>query len=904
MIIHTIGGYNEVGKNMTAVELKDDVIIFDAGFYLPPIVELEEQEREGLMNEKRLRNLGAIPDDTILDKMGLRQKVRAILIGHAHLDHVGAVPYIAGRYNASVLATPFTLQVLKTIMKDEDVQLKNKLKEVQPNSSVTIKGKKYYKADFLNITHSTIQTSLMALHTPEGVVLYANDFKLDNAPQLGKKPNYESIRKIAKEGVKALIVESLYASEERKTPSEKVARSLLEDVLLGVDNNKAGIIVTTFSSHIARLKSIVDLGKKLNRNIVFVGRSLNKYVSAAIQTNLCPFKKKINVWSYRKQMESGLKKVNKNKDQYLVVCTGHQGEPGSVLDRIAKDQLPLKLSARDHVIFSSSTIPVEINIANKSHLEKRIKNKGARIFNNVHVSVLPNTEVVFNGDDGMKIKEIGKIDENEKKALKVPAFDSDFKIKWFDANLIEHDYNGKIFDIHTKSGRRVSITSGHSLFKLDKGKIISEIGDNLQEGDYLAIPKKFSWHRQLDEINIENYLDLSSKHFHKENGYLFFDNISICPLKIKLTKEFAKLLGYYLAEGSAPRHISLVIGKHEKDILEEIKESINKILPSNIHVYERGNSYEIHFGARTLKTIFKKWFGDNAKTKKIPDFVFSSSNEFKINFLGAYINGDGCIDKGEKHFRIRIKTSSKKLASDLLYLFSQINICAKFDHVEKNQRRKIANSQKFTEETVSYVLRIQGANSLTILKDFLVEKFKIKIENHLKDRRCLLQQLPPESFPVEKLNLKEIEPKKTTYLYDIKNYNERCKKKKKHISPELIKNQAVNVTGFTNKIINSDLLFDPIVRIETSDYEGKVYDFEVPGAENFIGGFGGIMLHNSGHAGREDLRDFINMVQPEHIIPAHGDLNKLSALAELASELGYKLGKNCHISQNLQKLKI
>ncbi|MBU1136711.1 MAG: RNase J family beta-CASP ribonuclease [Nanoarchaeota archaeon] len=384
MKIFTIGGYNEVGKNMTAVKINDDVVIFDCGLHLPPIVELEEQERT--MNEKRLRSIGALPEDTILDSLDLRRKVRAILIGHAHLDHVGAVPYIAQRYNADVYGTPFTMQVLKTLIKDEEVNFKNKIREVLPNSSFTIKGKKNYTAELINITHSTIQSTMMALHTPEGVVLYANDFKFDNAPQLGKKPNYEALKRIGKEGVKALVVESLYASEERKTPSEKIARGLLEDVLFATDNKNSGIIVTTFSSHIARLKSIVEFGKKLNRNVIFLGRSLHKYVSAAMQVKLCPFQNDILLVKYRKQVEAVLKKINKNKDKYLIVCTGHQGEPGSILDRIAKNETALDLSSRDQVIFSSKTIPSEINIANKGQLEKRLKKKGARIFNEVHVS--------------------------------------------------------------------------------------------------------------------------------------------------------------------------------------------------------------------------------------------------------------------------------------------------------------------------------------------------------------------------------------------------------------------------------------------------------------------------------------------------------------------------------------
>ncbi len=386
MKIYSIGGYNEVGKNMTAVEVNGDVFIFDCGLYLPPIVELEEIERNASMNEGKLRKLEAVPDDTILDKYNLREKVRAIIPSHAHLDHIGAIPYLAHRYKADILATPFTAQVLKTLIKDANINFYNKIKEIQPNSSCIVIGKKKYKLEFINITHSTLQSSFLALHTDDGVILYANDFKFDNYPQLGKKPNYEAIKRLAKEGVKVLIVESLYAAEERKTPSEKIAKGLLEDVLLGVENKNAGIVVTTFSSHIARLKSIVDIGKKLNRKIVFVGRSLNKYVGAAIKTKLCPFKNDITLASYKKQVFSLLKKVNKNKDKYLVVCTGHQGEPGSILDRIARKELPLQLSRKDHIIFSSSTIPAPINVANKTQLEKRLKQKGCRIFNNVHVS--------------------------------------------------------------------------------------------------------------------------------------------------------------------------------------------------------------------------------------------------------------------------------------------------------------------------------------------------------------------------------------------------------------------------------------------------------------------------------------------------------------------------------------
>jgi len=387
MEIYTIGGFNEVGKNMTAVKTGEDVVLFDCGVHLPAIIKLQEQElQQKTYSEKKLRSIGAVPNDLILDKLDLRKNVRAILLGHAHLDHVGAVQYLGYRYNAPVVGTPFTTTVLKKIIEDDKAKIPNEIKKVNPNSSFTINGKKKLKVEFINITHSTIQTSMMALHTPEGVVLYANDFKLDNTPTMGLPPNYDALKRIAKIGVKALIVDSLYSGSNRKTPSEKVARAMLEEVMLTVQNEKSALFVTTFSSHIARLKSIVEYGKKLNRKIYFIGRSLSKYVGAAIDVNMCPFKNDISISKYRKQVELTLKKVANQRNKSLVVCTGHQGEPGSIMDRLSRKQLPFEFKPNDNVIFSSKTIPTPQNIINKDLMDKRLKKSGIRLFDNVHVS--------------------------------------------------------------------------------------------------------------------------------------------------------------------------------------------------------------------------------------------------------------------------------------------------------------------------------------------------------------------------------------------------------------------------------------------------------------------------------------------------------------------------------------
>lgn len=369
---------------MTALEIGDDVMVFDNGLYLPAIVGVTEREK--IPTEKGMRALGALPDDLYLDRNSLRANVRAILISHAHLDHVGGVPYIAPRYTADVVGTRYTIEVLKVLMSDSRQRIHNHLIPVAPDGTYIVRGKRTYKAEFVNMTHSTIQSAMIAIHTPEGIVLYANDYKLDNSPVFGSKPNYRRIKELARIGVKALIVDCLYAPDDRKTPSEKIAKGLLEDVFFSTDNRNAGMIVTTFSSHIARLKTITELGRQLRREVVFIGRSLNKYVTAAQNIGQAPFRRNIQLLAYKKQVEHVLQRINKNKARYLVVCTGHQGEPGSILDRISRHQLPLTIAANDQVIFSSKTIPTPINEANRAALEQRLRKSRARIFDNVHVS--------------------------------------------------------------------------------------------------------------------------------------------------------------------------------------------------------------------------------------------------------------------------------------------------------------------------------------------------------------------------------------------------------------------------------------------------------------------------------------------------------------------------------------
>jgi len=225
---------------------------------------------------------------------------------------------------------------------------------------------------------------IIAVHTPYGTLIYANDFKLDNAPTLGEKPNFKRLKQLGEQGVKALIVDSLYADTPMKTPSENIAKEMLKDVLLGVNSKGKAVIITTFSSHIARLKSIVELGKKLKRRIVFIGRSLNKYVSAAKRAGIADLSRQAEFVKYGNKLKKFFKRV-KHPEKYLFIVTGHQGEPGAVLPRMVYQRL-YNFQEEDHVIFSCSIIPVKNNIINREKLDSALKKKKVRLFTDVHVS--------------------------------------------------------------------------------------------------------------------------------------------------------------------------------------------------------------------------------------------------------------------------------------------------------------------------------------------------------------------------------------------------------------------------------------------------------------------------------------------------------------------------------------
>lgn len=426
--ICTVGGYDEVGKNMLAIRSDNEVVILDMGLDLEAYIQYNEDDDVTDMSAKTLTKIGAIPDVNSIKEW--HDKVIAIVPTHAHLDHIGAIPFLSKKFDAPIIGTPFTLEVLKSICDNERIKLSNPIKTLNVNTSH--KASENITIEFVNMTHSTPQTVCVVIHTPNGKVVYATDFKFDNQPVLGKKSNMKRLRELGESGdVVCLVCDSLYAGTEGKTPSETVAREMLKDVMLGTENEGKAVIVSTFSSQIARLKTIIELGKQLNRNVVFLGRSLARYVEAAEAIGIVNFTDSIELCKYRKHIAKRLKKINKEKEKHLIVCTGHQGEPKAVLSRMARGEFEFNFDMEDHVIFSCTVIPVEDNIKNREQLEKVLRKQHVRIFKDEHVSGHPCKEDLR---DLINILKPGTIipchgDKNFAKEMKALLEEMDFDVK-------------------------------------------------------------------------------------------------------------------------------------------------------------------------------------------------------------------------------------------------------------------------------------------------------------------------------------------------------------------------------------------------------------------------------------------------------------------------------------------
>lgn len=379
-----IGGYEEVGRNMTAVKVGEDVIIFDMGIHLDRI-SIHEDTDIDRMHSLDLIERGVIPDDTLMKDVD--GKVKGIVFSHGHLDHIGAVAKLAHRYDAPLIGTPYTAALIqKQINGERKFKVNNPIKPLNPGGKMKLSED--ITLEFVQSTHSIPQAVFPVLHTPEGIIVYALDFKFDNHQKVSPPPDYRRLKELGRKGVLALIVEStnIKDTNEVKTYSERIARNILEDLMRGPLYEKTGMIVTTFSSHVERVQTIADIAKKSHREILFLGRSMERFCGIAESQGILKLPKNSSIYGSPKAVNKALMKAEDNRERYLLVTTGHQGEPDALLPRIANGKTPFNIKKGDNVIISAPIIPNPTNAANRHIMERRLKASGARIYANAHVS--------------------------------------------------------------------------------------------------------------------------------------------------------------------------------------------------------------------------------------------------------------------------------------------------------------------------------------------------------------------------------------------------------------------------------------------------------------------------------------------------------------------------------------
>lgn len=376
MKVFTLGGYEEVGRNMTAVKVDGEVVIFDMGYDMEEVVNADGEVNE--MTTNQTLETGAIPkDESIMD-----ENVVAIVIGHGHMDHVGAIPKLAGAYSCPIYSTPYTMKVVEDMIEDDRKNIDNDLVTVEKGEREEVTDQ--LTLEFAHVNHSIPDSTLSLLDTPEGYVVYGNDMKIDQSPVIEDTTDVERLEEIGDEGVKVMIPGTTRVEEPGRARSEESVAVELEDVLDSCYDAGGAVIFSTFSSQIGRLNSLIQANNG-RRKIAFVGRSLKEYVQGAEELGLIDTSD-IEVVSYFDECDDLMTRVDDERERWLVVATGNQGEPGAQLDKMASGTYGFDFEKGDHMIFSSQTIPTPITKANRHKLEKKLREQGVRIYDEIHTT--------------------------------------------------------------------------------------------------------------------------------------------------------------------------------------------------------------------------------------------------------------------------------------------------------------------------------------------------------------------------------------------------------------------------------------------------------------------------------------------------------------------------------------
>jgi ribonuclease J len=323
-----LGGLGEFGMNMMALRSGDDIIVIDAGLMFP------EQELLGVDI--------VIPDITYLKQN--KRMVRAIILTHAHEDHIGAIPYILGDLNVPIYGTQFTLALVRKKLEEHALLESAKLHEVAPGEVTTIGP---FQIEYLHVTHSTIDCVALAIRTPVGVVIHTGDYKMDPTPVDGKPFDLHAFARYGQEGVLALFSDSTNVERPGFTPSERAVVVRMEELFRAAPEK---VVVSCFSSSVHRIQQVINVACGVGRKVGFVGRSMVDNVEIAHGLG------KLRIPDGSIVRPQDLRTFDPKR--LVVLASGTQAEPMSALSRISVDNHRLlSIEQNDTVILSARIIP-------------------------------------------------------------------------------------------------------------------------------------------------------------------------------------------------------------------------------------------------------------------------------------------------------------------------------------------------------------------------------------------------------------------------------------------------------------------------------------------------------------------------------------------------------------------
>jgi len=354
-----LGGLDEIGKNITAIEYGNDILLIDCGMAFP--------------DEELLGIDVVIPDFSYVIKNS--ERVRAIVLTHGHEDHIGALPYLLKEINVPVYGTNLTLGLVQNKLKEHNLLAGCKLNIVHPGDVIKLG---VFGVEFIRSNHSIADAVALAIHTPLGVVVHTGDFKIDSTPIDGEMIDLTRLGELGKRGVLALMSDSTNAERPGFTMSESLVGHTFDTVF---KSTRRRIIVATFASNVHRIQQIINAAHSTRRKVAVSGRSMINLIEVA------------STLGYLKLYDGiliDIDDINKYQPgQLVIITTGSQGEPMSALYRMAyNEHRKVDITPGDLVIVSANPIPGNEKLV--SNVINELSKKGAEVIHereaNVHVS--------------------------------------------------------------------------------------------------------------------------------------------------------------------------------------------------------------------------------------------------------------------------------------------------------------------------------------------------------------------------------------------------------------------------------------------------------------------------------------------------------------------------------------